>query len=153
MTPPIIDHPERQGTARRTAYGTLTAAAWVLYFYLWLPLVTLVAWVLGARTGYDRMYLEQNAIDPFLLLALPVIALICGAVLLAWAEYNRARFAGKERRHAAANTGIADVATQLGADPATADTIRGARVVTITLDDQARPTAAAQGALPAAAGA
>ncbi len=143
MTPPIIDRPERQGTARRTAYGTVTAGLWLLYFYLWLPLVTLLAWVVGVRTGYGRLYVEQNAVDPFLLMALPVIALVCGAVLLAWAEYNRARFSGEERRQPVADIGIAEVATLLGADVATAGMVRDARVVTITLDDKARPSAAA----------
>ncbi|HBK46700.1 MAG TPA: poly-beta-1,6-N-acetyl-D-glucosamine biosynthesis protein PgaD, partial [Xanthomonadaceae bacterium] len=96
--PPLIRLPDRMGHSRRLAQGALTAGAWMLYFYLWVPLLTLLAWALGLQTAYIRLYLEQNAIDPFLLLSLPVIALVCAAALIGWAEYNRARFANADER-------------------------------------------------------
>lgn len=142
MTPPIIHHPERQGRRRRTVFTALTATAWALYFYLWLPLITLLAWVLGVRTTYGELYLKQHAVDPFLLLALPFIALVCAVVLLAWAEYNRARFSGGERRKAMGPVGEDTVALALGADPATAAALRAGRSMSLALDAQARPTSA-----------
>lgn len=153
MTPPIIDRPERQGRGRRTLFTVLTGTAWLIYFYLWLPLITLLAWVLGVRTAYGRLYLEQNAVDPFLLLALPVIALVCAVVLLAWAEYNRARFGGEDRRKAVPSIGNEAVALALGADTATAAALRGGRNMTLALDEQARPASAtARVAAPVASG-
>ncbi|KLB25579.1 poly-beta-1,6-N-acetyl-D-glucosamine biosynthesis protein PgaD, partial [Xanthomonas hortorum] len=44
MTPPIINLPQRLGRSRRLAYGAATAGAWMVYFYLWAPLATLIAW-------------------------------------------------------------------------------------------------------------
>lgn len=142
MTPPIINLPKRQGRGRRTFFQMLTAMAWVAYLYLWLPLVTLVAWAFGMRTAYGEMYQKQDAVEPFLLLALPMIALACAVVLLGWAEYNRARFAGEDRRRPMAPIGEADVALALGADVATAELLRGSRIVALTLDEKARPTTA-----------
>jgi biofilm PGA synthesis protein PgaD len=142
MTPPIIHHPERQGRRRRTVFTVLTATAWALYFYLWLPLITLLAWVLGVRSSYGELYLKQHAVDPFLLLALPVIALVCAIVLLAWAEYNRARFGGEERRKAVDPVDADAVALALGADAATAASLRGGRSMTLALDEHARPSSA-----------
>lgn len=142
MTLPIINLPQRQGRARRTFFQMLTAMAWVAYLYLWLPLLTLLAWAVGMRTAYGLMYQRTDAVEPFLLLALPLIAAICGIVLLGWAEYNRARFGGEERRQPMPAIGDPEVALVLGADAATADTLRGNRIVVLTLDEHARPTAA-----------
>ena len=153
MTPPIIDRPERQGRGRRTLFTVLTGTAWLVYFYLWLPLITLVAWVLGVHTAYGRLYLQQNAVDPFLLLALPVIALVCAVLLLVWAEYNRARFQGEDRRKAVASIDDDAVAVALGADAATAAALRGGRNMALALDAQARPASAtARLVAPAAVG-
>ena len=142
MTPPIINLPQRQGRGRRTMFQMLTAVAWVGYLYLWLPLLTLIAWALGLRTAFMLMYQNQHGVEPFLLLALPLIAVACGIVLLGWAEYNRARFGGEERRRPMPSVDDAEVALGLGADVATADTLRNGRIVLLTLDEQARPTLA-----------
>jgi hypothetical protein len=49
-----------------------------------------------------------------------------------------------------AAVGEAEVASALGADVATAAVLRGSRIVALTLDQQARPTAAVAHAVPAA---
>lgn len=139
---PLIDRPDSASRRRRTAYGMITAIAWALYVYLWLPLVTLLAWVLGARTGYAQLYLAQERIDPFVILSLPLIALVCGAVLVAWAEYNRARFADADARRRAPAVAANDVADALGATRDLLPRLRDARVVVLELDDAARPLAA-----------
>ena len=151
MNPPIINRPEREGRVPRTAWHMLTAVAWLAYLYLWLPLITLIAWVAGVRTAYGKLYQDQ-VVDSFLLLVLPVIALVCGAVLLGWAEYNRARFAGEERRSPMPSVGDAEVASALGADTATVDALRSSRIIAVAMDPQARPSiAASRTVLPAPA--
>ncbi|MCE4530853.1 poly-beta-1,6-N-acetyl-D-glucosamine biosynthesis protein PgaD [Xanthomonas hortorum] len=67
MTPPIINLPQRLGRSRRLAYGAATAGAWMVYFYLWAPLATLIAWFFGLRSAYTELYLKHNALDPFAL--------------------------------------------------------------------------------------
>lgn len=142
MTPPIIDHMPARGPRRRFAAGTLTALAWTLYAWLWLPLITAVAWFAGLRTLYVRLYLNDNEIDAFLLLSLPITALVCAAMLIGWAEYNRARFSGVERRTRRPEIDEEQIRVALGASAALAAKLRDGRVVQLALDDDARPVAA-----------
>lgn len=145
MTPPIIDHTPTRVPGKRLASGALTAFAWSLYAWLWVPLITVIAWVVGVRTAYVRLYLNDSEIDPFLLLALPVIALVCAALLIGWAEYNRVRFSGVERRGRRDDIDDAQVRQALGASAALAAKLRDGRIVRIALDDDARPVAATGG--------
>lgn len=139
MTPPIIDHTPSRGPGKRFASGALTAAAWTLYAWLWVPLITAVAWYIGARTAYMRLYLNQNEVEPFLLLSFPLIALACAVLLIGWAEYNRARFAKTDRRQRRANIIDDDVRLALGAAPELAAKLREGRIVRVAVDDDARP--------------
>lgn len=145
MKPPIIDHTPTRGPGKRLASGALTAAAWSIYAWLWVPLITAVAWFVGVRTVYLRLYLYDNEIDPFLLAALPLIALICGVLLIGWAEYNRARFENADRRRRRETIDDEQVRVALGATPALAAKLRDGRIVQVALDDDARPVAATSG--------
>ncbi|KPN20149.1 hypothetical protein AO715_09610 [Xanthomonas sp. Mitacek01] len=145
MKPPIIDHTPTRGPGKRLASGALTAAAWSVYAWLWVPLITAIAWFVGVRTVYLRLYLYDNEIDPFLLAALPLIALICGALLIGWAEYNRARFANADRRRRRETIDDEQVRVALGATSALAAKLRDGRIVQVALDDDARPVAATSG--------
>ena len=145
MTPPIIDHRDRLASTRRGVAGVLTAFAWLLYAWLWLPLITLLAWFVGLRTAYLRLYLEDQGVDAFVLLALPLIALGCALLMVGWAEYNRLRFARRERRRRPADIGQEEVHAALGGTPALAERLRSGRIVTLSLDADARPVAAIPG--------
>ncbi|WP_052772983.1 poly-beta-1,6-N-acetyl-D-glucosamine biosynthesis protein PgaD [Luteimonas sp. FCS-9] len=145
MRPPIIDHSRHRPPTRRAASGALTAAAWMVYAWLWAPLVTAVAWFVGLRSAYLRLYVAENALDPFLLLSLPVIALVCSVSLIGWAEYNRARFADADRRHRRVDIGHDQVRIALGASDALAAKLQSGRIVQVALDDDARPVAIRRG--------
>lgn len=135
----FIRRPNAQPPLRRTAWGFVTAAFWLFYLYLWAPLVTFLLWVFGIHTASYELYLRESHIEPFLLFVLPLLALGCAALLIAWAEYNRFRFRGKDRRHAQADVPLAEIAALLGADAATADALGGGKVVTLRMDEHARP--------------
>ncbi|MCD9007574.1 poly-beta-1,6-N-acetyl-D-glucosamine biosynthesis protein PgaD [Luteimonas sp. XNQY3] len=141
MNPPIIDHSQRRSRGRRTAASMLTAAAWALYAWLWVPAVTLIAWLVGVRSAFVQLYMARHQVEPFLLLALPVITLVCTALLIGWAEYNRARFVNRERRTPRADIDEDAVRTALGATTALARKLRSARIISVSLDDDARPLA------------
>mgnify|MGYP002716990029 CR=1 FL=1 len=141
MTPPIIDHRHRRSPGRRAAMGAMTAAAWAVYAWLWAPLVTAIAWLVGVRAAWFQLYMRQSEIDFFVLASLPVIALVCGALLIGWAEYNRTRFAGADRRRRRADIDGDAVRVALGATQALAAKLRDGRIVQVSLDDDARPVA------------
>lgn len=97
----IIDRPSLQGRTQRAFWGGITAVAWFVWAYLWLPLVTLVAWFLGVRTFArealipDRVtFLATGGLYLFIILMLAL-------VLVGWSRYNLRRFGGEDRRKAA----------------------------------------------------
>ena len=63
----IIIHPERQPHGARTLFGAITALFWALYAYLWLPLITVLAWLVGIRTATLRLYLQREDVSASLL--------------------------------------------------------------------------------------
>ena len=135
----LIQKSRQQPRLQRTAWGFVTLAFWGFYFYLWAPLVTLVSWLLGGHLAYVQLYQRKQHVDPFVMIALPVILVCCSLLLIAWAEYNRYRFGRKERRAPREDSSRADIAHALGATDALAEQLMNAKAVTLHMDDNARP--------------
>ena len=135
----IIHMPQRQPPAQRTFYRVATLLVWIVYAWLWLPLATLVLWVLGVRLAAIELYLAKQRIDADLLVWLPVLLLGCATVLIGWAEYNRRRFAGRDRRLGRHDVSAAEVAQAMGADGTLAAELAGARSVVLVMDGDGRP--------------
>jgi biofilm PGA synthesis protein PgaD len=143
----IIYRPQLEPPARRYLSRALTLVAWSLYFYLWLPLVTLAAWWLSLRFGFEQLRVADAppAIDRALFAMLGVVALCALVVFVGWAEYNRLRYGRRERRRAVPPVTLDESASALGVTPALAAQLRGMRIATIALDARA----AAVGIVPA----
>ena len=97
--PLIIDRPELQSNAQRYGWGSITFIFWLFYIYLWLPLITLAAWWIGAKlfnlhmiqlSGYTGL------LDKLGLYA--AIIIIISAMLIGWAKIEHLRFKDKPRR-------------------------------------------------------
>ncbi len=144
----LIQKPEKQSRVRRTLWGVVTGVFWLIYAYLWLPLLTLILWMLGVRTAVFELYMREHAVEPFLLIALPVIAVLATLIMGIWAEYNRARFAGTDRRRRADNIPIHVVADDLGANQSLAASMATAKIIVLHMDDNARPVRATVRKLP-----
>ena len=134
--PRIISKPGAQPALHRSFFGVITAAFWALYLYLWLPLLTLVLWLFGIRTTIFELYLREHQIDPFLILALPLIAITATILLILWAEYNRWRFKDKERRNPQANVTLDRVAAALHATPEIAAELNSGRISILHMDQE-----------------
>lgn len=135
----LIRKPREQPRLQRTLWGAVNVAFWAFLMVLCVPLLTLLSWLLGIRLAWRQLYEYQDQVDPFLLMAAPVILLCCAVALIAWAEYNRIRFTGKERRSAVAPIGVEEIARDLGADAALAEGLAGSKSVVLHMDDHARP--------------
>ncbi len=145
MNPPLIDQPEAVSRSRRTIAGIVALMGWLAYAWLWVPLLTLLAWAVGIRTAWQRLYLEHNAVDPFILASLPVIAVVCGLLLIGWAEYNRARFTDADERKRRKDVDEDAVSERLGAALPVTEALRAHRVVSVKLNDDAQPIAVRPG--------
>ncbi|HZX81291.1 MAG TPA: poly-beta-1,6-N-acetyl-D-glucosamine biosynthesis protein PgaD [Lysobacter sp.] len=128
----------RASAATRTLHSVLTLAAWALYAYLWLPVLTVLAWVLGVRTSYVELYVRNNRFDNSIFLVILVLALVATVLLVGWAEYNRRKFGGPDRRSTPHNVGSHDVAQSLFASPELSQRLVGAKSVTLNMGEDAR---------------
>lgn len=135
----LIQNPRNVPRTSRTLWGAVTLLCWAAYFFLWLPLVTLLLWLLGVRQSYIELYLRKNEIDPFLLTFLPILALIAGLSLILWAEYNRARFSGDDRREPMDSVSHNKIAIELGATTEVTRRIRDEKCCVLHMDDHANP--------------
>ena len=109
--PLIIERPELQSNVQRYGWSSLTFVFWVIYVYLWLPLLTLLAWWIGAQLfDYHMIQLQGYAglIDKLSLYS--SIILIISAILIGWAELNRLRFKNQLRRNDVADVTVGEVA-------------------------------------------
>lgn len=136
----LIERPARVPLLERTLWSFVTAAFWIGYLYLLTPAITLVAWLLGLRVAFAELYLRGHHVEPFLLIALPVMALTSATLLILWAELNRRRFTGRERRSFVPSVEHSEVAISLGASDGLS-ALSHARVVLLEMDDQALPRA------------
>jgi len=96
----IINRPELKSRALRLGEGFVTVIFWGFWFYLWLPLVSVFAWMIGFRILYVHM-IELGGFNGFLQqlhVFTSSIALLSGA-LACWSFYNLKRYGGLQRRN------------------------------------------------------
>lgn len=129
------DHPNG---AARTMHGVLTLAAWAVYAYLWLPLITVLAWLAGIRTSYIELYVRNNRFDQSVFLVILVLAVVATVLLVGWAEYNRHKFSGHHRRGAATEVQDHEVAASLFAPVELSERLGRAKSVRLAMDGDAR---------------
>lgn len=140
---PIIEAPERTTLGERTLSHVLTAVAWAAYAWLIAPLLTSIAWLLGLRYGWLELTapLLDGTGTPGI--ALPILGGLGIALLLAWAELNRWRFTGVERRHTTPPVTDDTVAESLGAPLSLPHQLRDSfeklPVVVLQMNEQAEP--------------
>ena len=118
MNPLIIDRPELQSTGQRVIYPVITFIFWMLWVYIWLPLLSLIAWGFGVQLFYDEMILA-NGFEVFAELAgtYAIVILVFATALLGWAQYNWIRFRNKERRRATDPVRREEMAEYFKVDP------------------------------------
>jgi biofilm PGA synthesis protein PgaD len=106
----IINRPELQPKAQRVAWSMVTLIAWGFWFYFWLPVVSLVAWIFGVRLFIEHMFVEEAQKYVSSLGNYAVIVLSMAAVLMTWSIYNYTRYGKRNRRKAAPRVEKAEIA-------------------------------------------
>jgi biofilm PGA synthesis protein PgaD len=136
----FIDAPDLLTTRERARDTLMTAGMWGAYIYLWVPLISLFAWLLGFEFGYDVMVRAGGARD--LVRALAIFALVIAVILgivVTWSYSNRVRYRGRNRRHAVLGVRDLSVAEYFRVDAPTLDRLRAARRIELGFDDDGRP--------------
>lgn len=97
----IIDTPKLQSLRLKYSSTLITLVFWIIWFYLWVPLITLAGWWLQLKF-FEQEMLIVDGLDAFLDV-LPVfiaVTLALNGSLAIWALYNFIRFKGLDRRKA-----------------------------------------------------
>jgi biofilm PGA synthesis protein PgaD len=111
----IIERPDLQSWPALLGSRLVTAIMWVLYVYLWLPLVTLIGWAFGIDAAYRQMIeLGGYQVVVSLWIFFAAVIVIMGGALLTWARVNLYRFRGRDRRSAPGLTDRARMAADFG---------------------------------------
>jgi biofilm PGA synthesis protein PgaD len=101
MRPLIIERPDLQSQVQRYGYLSVTLICWVLWLYLFVPLLALAAWLLGAGLIYQVMVQDlrvEDLTDLALNYGTGIVALV--TVFLTWAVTSYRRFRHADRRRA-----------------------------------------------------
>ena len=98
-------------------YGSLTISFWLLWSYLWLPLVAVFGWLLGIGVAHYHMIILEGyrGVATLLPLYLLIIASLGGS-LIAWAQYNLIRYRDSKRRRHSIDVRLEMLATDFAVD-------------------------------------
>ena len=131
----MIQRRERQSSVQKAMFGVVTIVAWLFWAFLWLPLITLGAWAFGVRSAWLQLYVLEPSHKEGDLSVVLIAAIICAMVFSAWAGYNRARFAGKQKRRGNSPVGVEATAREIGASTEDAVSIQAHRRAVVSVSD------------------
>ncbi|MFQ5982359.1 MAG: poly-beta-1,6-N-acetyl-D-glucosamine biosynthesis protein PgaD, partial [Woeseiaceae bacterium] len=109
----------------RTRDTVLTLLMWGVYVYLWVPLITLGAWLVGFERFYEIM-ITYGGFEVVLELLdwYSLIILSIAACVVSWSAINYRRFHNSERRYAAPVTNTEEISEFFGIEKTEVHRIR-----------------------------
>lgn len=124
---------------RRAGDQLLTFLMWAIYAYLWLPLISLIAWFLGIDLFYQEMVVN-GGFDAFVDLSAWYL-LIIGLIMLtvgAWSLSNYLRFHDNERRRPQPAATDEEIQSWFGVDSEIHESLRASRRMRLSFDSTGR---------------
>lgn len=95
----ILNMPDLVSVPTKIGSGFFTVIFWALFIYLWVPLITLVAWAMGIYHAYGEVKYAQELLDlRHLVFIYSMVVLLLGGSLLLWAMKEYLRFRDSTRR-------------------------------------------------------
>jgi biofilm PGA synthesis protein PgaD len=133
----IIERPELQSMTQRYGWKSVTFFFWMLYIYLWIPLITLLVWFVGVKLFHINM-IELNGYGSLVdkLGLYSAIIIMISIILISWAEVNRMRFKNKFRRLDNNELTVGEVAKKYNLDVAHLVLIRQKKSIKIDFFDK-----------------
>lgn len=134
-SPLIFDRPDLQERRQRWLHWALTLVAWAVWVYLWLPLVTFVAWYLGFRTFIREIVIPDPATMVSTGLVYLGIVAALALLLIGWSRYNLRRFGGEDRRRHVGLLTDEELLEAFHVAPETLSALRTSRIMTVHHDE------------------
>lgn len=130
-----IDSPELQSPREQLRDTLATGFMWMLYAYLWLPLISLMAWVLGFEFAYDVMIRAGGAASLRTVLFWYAIAVTTILIAFgAWSMSNRWRYGAQNRRAALDEVSDESLMAYFGISAEVLAQLRSGRALALELD-------------------
>lgn len=138
----FIQSPQLLTAAQRARDTFVTGVMWAFYLYLWAPLISLFAWLLGFEFAYDVMIRAGGArgLGPVLIAYGAIVGAIFFAVT-AWSLLNRRRFRGRNRRRFARIVTDPELAAHFGVRNHTLHCWQRAKTLRLAFDEDGQPVA------------
>lgn len=131
--PEHIYRPDLQSRVHRGMFAVLSTLGWLVWLYLFAPLLSLVAWALGYRQL--DVYVLSSTPHMVLTLGLYVGAIVvAGLLLVLWAVYNLMRFGSKDRRSPAPAISQGDLAHAFRIDENQLERLQAGKVLRLHHD-------------------
>ena len=132
--PEYIDKPEY--VRRKGAGYSLMALGWLMWMWLFAPLLTGLLWWLEGQVVYAQVMGQEQPMTSISLMKLSFgigVLIVC---LLAWASYNWARFHRAERRRPLDNATEEELAQSFAIEPRDIVQMRRAKNMTLHYSEQ-----------------
>jgi biofilm PGA synthesis protein PgaD len=114
----------------------LTFVFWAIWFYLWLPLLALIAWAAGLEQAYKYMIVLGGYEEVLGVLGIyTLIILLLGGSLVTWATYNILRYGNLEQRTTREAPTLEQVARYFRQGPVAVQAWRQNQRLRVTHDD------------------
>lgn len=141
-----FEAPEELTLRQRVRDSIITALLWGVYLYLWVPLISLVAWALGFEFAYDVMVRAGGAKGLVtILLQYTVVVSLIFAMFTVWSVSNRLRFKDLNRRHRRDPVTLGAIAEYFRVSETDASTFRSRQIIHVGVDETGRPEIVATG--------
>lgn len=126
--PGIINKPQLQYRWQRGLFAAVSILVWLLWFYLFVPVLTMIAWLLNLHI-FSHMLAGEVALRSKTLLEYSWIIGTLGSVLLIWALYNYLRFKGQNKRSPPAPLRVENLSRSFHLMPEEVQQLQKAQVV------------------------
>jgi len=137
MTELIISQPSLQTLRQRFASSILTFLFWAFWIYLWLPLVSLLAWLFGIDLFYEQLIVQSSYNDLIHIASWYLFVILMITVsLISWSVYNLFRFRNKDRRRHTVQVGLSEIAAHFSVDDQQLAHWHDAKRIVIRHDEQ-----------------
>ncbi len=134
--PDIIYRPDLVPKRRRALFSGITLIAWVIWAYLFLPLVNLLAWYLGYELFSHHVLDLERSVLIGTLQAYGLVIACAGLVIIGWSRYHVIRFRGRERRTPIEDVSAAMLSERFQVDLDTIARLQGGKNLIMHLDSE-----------------
>ena len=133
----IINRPDLKSMPLIFGERILTLLFWGFWFYLWLPLISVIAWLLGFQILYLHI-MELGGLDEFFVqLNIFSIGIFAASGILAlWSFYNLKRYGAYNRRNKVYYTDLHGLASHLSITTQDLHRIQQAKILHFSFNEQ-----------------